>query len=372
MAEGIAGRPAALTPEERTHAELVASRRELVDAVVRQVAFEVRQMGLSPDEARERHRQTRLADPDAIPSAQISWLDLSALNEEDPVKAQALWQRFKREAAEELAGGVRVSRTLERPLVDDPAERAAFLAVVAGLRGSLAPRDALEHLLVQQMAAAFHLHLRWQEIAVRRMEEEVWQAERDKRRTFDNMSPRERERYEDNHGWLPPRLAEREALEQAAVLSDRYQRSFLRLMKAFRDNRKLFASLIVAGGQVNIGEQQVNVAGHAAAEPGRQAGQTRRGNTTDGLGDEGRPRPVLHAEPPGPRAGGARVRRHRPGGRGDRPTGRPGPGTAGGGAGGVDAGAGAARRVGRGPGAGGIGGGRLPPAPPRRVEEAER
>jgi hypothetical protein len=30
-------------------------------------------------------------------------------------------------------------------------------------------------------------------------------------------------------------------------------------MKAFRDNRRLFDSLIVAGGQVNIGERQVNI-----------------------------------------------------------------------------------------------------------------
>jgi hypothetical protein len=43
------------------------------------------------------------------------------------------------------------------------------------------------------------------------------------------------------------------------MIADRYQRSFLRLMKAFRDNRRLFGTLVAAGGQVNIGEQQVNV-----------------------------------------------------------------------------------------------------------------
>jgi hypothetical protein len=43
------------------------------------------------------------------------------------------------------------------------------------------------------------------------------------------------------------------------VLADRYQRSFLRLMKVFRDNRRLITSLVVAGGQVNIGERQVNI-----------------------------------------------------------------------------------------------------------------
>jgi hypothetical protein len=83
------------------------------------------------------------------------------------------------------------------------------------------------------------------------------------------MSPIERERYQENYGWLPPRLAEAEALEQAAILADRYQRAFLRLMKAYRDNRRLFGALIVAGGQVNIGEQQVNVAQESPPRPVR-------------------------------------------------------------------------------------------------------
>jgi hypothetical protein len=257
----------ALTAEQETARELAASQRELVDAMVRQIEFSVEQMKSTPDEARERFRRTRLTEPDAIASDQISWLDLSALAEEDGARAHALWQRFKDEARDDLAAGVRAARVLERPLASDPPERAAFLAIVGGLRKALAPRDPLEDLLVQQMAAAYELHLRWQKMLVQRMEEEVWQADRDKRRLLDNMGPRERERYQEDHGWLPPRLGQAAAEEQAALLSDRYQRAFLRLMKAYRDNRRLFGALIVAGGQVNIadGPQQVNVT--ASAQP---------------------------------------------------------------------------------------------------------
>jgi hypothetical protein len=190
----------------------------------------------------------------------VSWHDLTAYGEANPDDVSALWQRLKDEAAKDLFTGARVGKALERPLAARPLDRAAFLVILGGLRTSLEPRDALELLLVQQMASAFEMHLRWQKILVRRMEEEVWQAESDKRRVVETMSRRERERYEDSHGWLPPRLAETEALEQAAILADRSQRQFLRLMKAFRDNRKQFSALIVAGGQVNIGEQQINVA----------------------------------------------------------------------------------------------------------------
>jgi hypothetical protein len=135
-----------------------------------------------------------------------------------------------------------------------------------GVGSSLGQRDALQELLVQQMASAYELHLRWQEILVRRMEEKVWQGDRDKRRAMENMSPAQRERYQAIEGWIPPRLAETEAVEQAAILADRYQRSYLRLMRAFRDNQRLFASLIVVGGQVNIAEGTQNVGNAPSAE----------------------------------------------------------------------------------------------------------
>jgi hypothetical protein len=248
---------------------LAASRQELVDSVVRQIDFAVRQMKLTPDEAREQVRRYLRADPDAIRSDQVSWLDLSSLAEADAEGAQARWKRLKDEAATELTAGIRAARVVERPQSADPQERAAFLAIVAGLRRALAPRDALEEMLVQQMAMSYEMSLRWQRVLVQRMEEETWQGERDRRRALENMGPAQRERYEALEGWLPPRQSTAEAIEQAVLLADRYQRAFLRLMKAYRDNRRMFGALIVAGGQVNIGEQQVNVQQEPPQPPAR-------------------------------------------------------------------------------------------------------
>jgi hypothetical protein len=52
-----------------------------------------------------------------------------------------------------------------------------------------------------------------------------------------------------------------EAIQKAALMADRFERAFLRLVREFRNRRRVFASLVVAGGQVNItdGPQQVNV-----------------------------------------------------------------------------------------------------------------
>jgi hypothetical protein len=59
-------------------------------------------------------------------------------------------------------------------------------------------------------------------------------------------------------------LTQSEAIQEAALMTDRFERAFLRLVREFRNLRRTFKSLIVAGGTVNIadgGPQQMNVAG---------------------------------------------------------------------------------------------------------------
>lgn len=58
-------------------------------------------------------------------------------------------------------------------------------------------------------------------------------------------------------GWLPPRVSDAAAIEQAAVMADRFQRMFLKTLKAFHDGRKLLTSMTVHGGQVNLANQQI-------------------------------------------------------------------------------------------------------------------
>ena len=61
--------------------------------------------------------------------------------------------------------------------------------------------------------------------------------------------------------WQPPRLADAEAVDRAASMADRFERQFLRLMRCYRDGRKLSASMTVLGGQVNVAEQQIIAGG---------------------------------------------------------------------------------------------------------------
>jgi len=213
-------------------------------------------MNLAPDDAAAQVLERPRMRPEEQDADQVSWYALSRLMEDEPERGERLWQSIRDDAANELRRGVRSSRSVER-FGAGPFDRARLVVIVKSLSASLAPRDGLEELLIHQMACAYELHLHWQECASARAQQDEWEGERDRRNAVRNMSDRQRERYESDHGWLPPRVSTAEAIDQAVMIADRYQRSFLRLMKAYRDNRRLFNSLIVAGGQVNIAEQQI-------------------------------------------------------------------------------------------------------------------
>ena len=209
--------------QRRDLAELAAARRELVKAVTQQYDWYLSLWSLPPEEAEAKTRQA-LAVDHARPwqgADQVGWSDLEHELRADPERGQALWQAVKADAREELATGSRAARTLERPVSSRPYERAQFFAVLNALATALRPRDAVEELLVQQMAVAFELPLRWQALAVQRVEESVWEGERDRRRAWEDLSPAQRERHGRHEGWLPPRQGTAEAMEQAAVIADR-------------------------------------------------------------------------------------------------------------------------------------------------------
>lgn len=220
-------------------------------------------------EASERARQPIVHDPGVdhrtgkLDPQQVSWHDLGSLMEHEPERGRDLWFDIKSAARHELATGVRGANALEGPisLQRSPWQRARYLAIVDALNDDLRPRGALEALMIQRMASTYELCLRWQALAIERQELEIWQGESTMRHEREHMSAARRERHRLEHGYLPPRLSQAEAIQEATLMSDRFERAFLRLVREFRNQRRVFASLVVAGGQVNIteGPQQVNI-----------------------------------------------------------------------------------------------------------------
>jgi hypothetical protein len=113
--------------------------------------------------------------------------------------------RSKRRPRHELHTGTRAARALTRQ-GPYPYERAQYFVILETLVESLQPRGGTEALLVQQMATAYEQMLRWQEIATQRTDQESWAGARDRRRMIETMGARDRERYESEEGWVPPRV----------------------------------------------------------------------------------------------------------------------------------------------------------------------
>lgn len=181
---------------------------------------------------------------DHLTPADCTWHHITDEMARDEPAGRALWRKVTQAAHDELACGAMAGQAVEG-YHGRPYERAAFLAIRAALADGLQPRNGMEWLLIDGMAQAWTLHLRWLTQHAKTNSLDSIRVERDMRQ---------------REGWEPPRLSEADAVDRAAQMADRFQRQFLRLMKCYRDGRRLIASMTVLGGQVNVAEQQINVA----------------------------------------------------------------------------------------------------------------
>jgi hypothetical protein len=106
------------------------------------------------------------------------------------------------------------------------------------------PRNGIERQLIDTMALAQSSYFEWLEtLACRTSLKSVSQKK------LDEEAP-----------WIPPRVSEAEAVEQAAAMMDRFNKIFLRSLRALRDLRRYSRPVIVQNAaQVNVGGQHLNV-----------------------------------------------------------------------------------------------------------------
>ena len=171
------------------------------------------------------------ADPD-----QVSWYQLEELAERDVALVKECWGSIKRVALYELQCGHRSADAVG----GSPMDRARFLAIRHELAREWQLRNGIEYTLIDQMAQAHTQFLRWMNAFTN------WSSV-----TFREPTQAEAE-------WEAPRLSDAEAVERAAALVDRWNRLFIRSLRALRDLRR-YPVVVQNAGQVNVGEKQVNV-----------------------------------------------------------------------------------------------------------------
>jgi hypothetical protein len=181
------------------------------------------------------------------PVDQVSWFDLEYLGEREPELATQCWRKMKCAALDDLQSGHRAARVMEG-YFSDAWMRAQFLAIRRDLMDAWQPRDGIERQLIDAMAQA--------QIAMH-----FWQARLALRASLEPMQ--EKLDIEKRGGWNPPRVSDAQAVDQAAAMVDRFNKMFLRTLRALRDLRRYSPTVVVQNaGQVNVGRQQVNVTKH--------------------------------------------------------------------------------------------------------------
>ncbi len=182
---------------------------------------------------------------EGLPPEKVDWGHLAAIAEVDVNDSLALWVRLREAADDELESGRRAAAIVGSKR--EPYALAQFLAIRDSFADQWQPTGGIESAMIDMMTIAFSLQMYWSTIAHQRAVQ------------IHNDQDKELKRYE-NKGWKSPYQHEAGAIEQAHRLADSYNRQFLRVLRQLRDLRR-YAPVIIQnnGGQVNIGEQQVNV-----------------------------------------------------------------------------------------------------------------
>ena len=233
-----------------TDAEIDTVARRLAAAYEGNIRWRMKELKESAEDADRRIRA--VDDPEwqhralTETSDQVSWWSLSQLIEAEPDTGWAVWERVKAEASEELLSGHRAAVAICWD--DSPWQRAQFLAVRQAFVDEWQPRGGIELTLIDQMAQAHSLYLHWIEQAHIQSSLEGAKQQREIGRTG---------------RWQPRTLGTAEALDQSAQMAERWQKLFVRALRALRDLRRHAPPVVLAGpgSQVNLGVVQSNTTG---------------------------------------------------------------------------------------------------------------
>lgn len=231
--------------------ELDMLAREMAATYEGMVAHYEKECKINRSEARKKatsHSPDYYELAESRPPQELNFYQLAAYHERKPEEALQKWTEIKQAAAAELASGVR-SAQLTR--WESPYEQAQFLALRQSFIEEWQPRGGIEMSLVEQLAHCYTGWMKWLQDFTRLTQREVDRREIDK----------EERQVEWAKTYLPPRMGEAAYVERALKMADRFQRMYMRTLRALRDLRRYSPKIMIHNqGQVNIGEQQVNQA----------------------------------------------------------------------------------------------------------------
>lgn len=233
---------------EAAEARMLAEH--MARARVEMMKYQHRTLGVPAEEALAREEElpseAYLEQIEQTSPSQLSWYRLNELAKVDVEGALRCWQTTVEFARDDLRSGQRAARAVMDTFNAGPLELARYLTLRDELSKQWQPGGGIEGVLIDTLAQCLTEQYRWMEIANERVSLACHHKELN---------------LEKEQKWLPPRVSEAEAVEQAMAMVERWNRTFLRTLRGLRDLRRYAPTVnIQNAGQVNIGSQQLNVA----------------------------------------------------------------------------------------------------------------
>lgn len=173
---------------------------------------------------------------------QFSWHDFEALSRSDNLVPLQIWEEIKVMAVQHQRRGGLMLDAAKGMHGQGPFEKAQMIAIRHELRATWHPQNGIEDAIIEQMTLAHWQVFQWM----------------NRLQTLETMHDRHL-RMEDQNATLP-RVSQAEASATAAAMIDRFNKMFLRCVRSLRDLRRYPVTVNAPGGQVNIGDKQINVA----------------------------------------------------------------------------------------------------------------
>jgi len=247
-------KPASKEIGESTHVgEIEDIAHRLYVRRARYLAFAEREFQFSKEEAISAagrdsvSNETRLARLSDSPPQNVSWRQFDRIAEFDSSAVLEKWRSIKDAARDQLDSGQRICDVVG---AERPWERAQFLAVRQSMIEEWNPIGGIELSLIDQMAVSYTCWMNWLDDFHYLQRAEVDRREVDEKDELSNW----------NGSYVTPRISETAYVERSLKMADRFQRMFMRSLRALRDLRRYTGRITIKNeGPLTVGgNQQVN------------------------------------------------------------------------------------------------------------------
>jgi hypothetical protein len=205
-----------------------------------------------------------------MPLDMLNFVDLMELQEYAPRVAEWMWEHAKREGRKEFESGhLAANIAFPAGYMKQVWNVARYIGVRESFIDEWSPRGGIELSLIDMMAQTWFQWQYWLERTVQRSQTPVRSEDPEYARWKAGKraeNPKAKADRSDNptvEEWLRPYLSEKDAIEHAVQMAERWQRMFTRALRQLRDLRRYTPVTINNPSQVNIaaeGGQQINVA----------------------------------------------------------------------------------------------------------------